>query len=442
MIRTLKRQLSNQRFFFLAFFLLPLIGFFVYAALRHPAFFYLLALGLLINLMYLIYIYHDMTQRRASVELQKQDLTEKTNLLDAEMNQEWKSIESYCKKILNYSQLKGLTEKLCTSFTLSETLAVLSSEVNKFFGDRDVTVIQYLFHSRTGELGLSSSQKGEMRINVEAKKGDLYDQWVVKTLKPLLIEDTHTDFRFDADRLENERARAIRSLMSVPLCLGTKAIGILRVDSTQENYFSTEDVRLLNTIADLGAMAVENAQLYERIEDLAIRDSLTGLFLRRHFIERIGQEISRQMKRRQPLSFLMVDLDEFKQYNDRYGHPAGDIVLKTIGQILQGMFSDPKYFICRYGGEEFSVLLPDCSKAETLELAEQLREKIQNQPIVLRREKTFVTVSIGVATFPDDAQLKEELVGKADDAMYRAKAMGRNRVCSAEPEGTDKERRP
>ncbi len=433
MIRTLKKQLYNQRCFYLTAVSLPLIGFFVYATLYHPAFFYLLALDLLAGLLYLFYIYQDMAQRRAGVELQKQDMTEKANLLDEEMNQEWTSIESYCKKILNYSQLKGLTEKLCVSFTLQETSAVLSSEVNKFFGDRDATVILYLFHSRTGELGLSASQKGEMRINVEAKKGDLYDQWVVKTLKPLLIEDTRTDFRFDADKLEGERSRAVRSLMSVPMCLGAKAVGILRVDSTRENYFTTEDVRLLNTIADLGAMAVENAQLYERIEDLAIRDSLTGLFLRRHFLERIGQEMARQLKRQQPLSFLMLDLDEFKQYNDRYGHPAGDIVLKTIGQILREMFSSPEFFICRYGGEEFAVLLPDCPKDEALVLAERLRERIQNQPVVLRRERTRVTVSIGVATFPDDAQLKEDLVAKADMAMYRAKATGRNRVCPAAP---------
>ncbi|HOY08770.1 MAG TPA: sensor domain-containing diguanylate cyclase [Candidatus Omnitrophota bacterium] len=433
MIRTLKKQLYNQRCFYLTAVSLPLIGFFVYATLYHPAFFYLLALDLLVGLLYLFYIYQDMAQRRAGVELQKQDMTEKANLLDEEMNQEWTSIESYCKKILNYSQLKGLTEKLCVSFTLQETSAVLSSEVNKFFGDRDATVILYLFHSRTGELGLSASQKGEMRINVEAKKGDLYDQWVVKTLKPLLIEDIRTDFRFDADKLEGERSRAVRSLMSVPMCLGAKAVGILRVDSTRENYFTTEDVRLLNTIADLGAMAVENAQLYERIEDLAIRDSLTGLFLRRHFLERIGQEMARQLKRQQPLSFLMLDLDEFKQYNDRYGHPAGDIVLKTIGQILREMFSSPEFFICRYGGEEFAVLLPDCPKDEALVLAERLRERIQNQPVVLRRERTRVTVSIGVATFPDDAQLKEDLVAKADMAMYRAKATGRNRVCPAAP---------
>jgi len=433
LIRTLKKQLYNQRFFYLTSVSLPLIGFFVYSALYRTAFFYLLAVGLLASLVYLLYIYQDMTQRRASVDLQKQDMTEKANLLEEDMNREWISIESYCKKILNYSQLKGLTEKLCVSFTLQETSSVLLSEVNKFFGDKDATVILYLFHSRTGELGLSSSQKGEMRVNIEAKKGDLYDQWVVKTLKPLLIEDTRTDFRFDAYKLDGDRSRAVRSLMSVPLCLGAKAVGILRVDSTRENYFTTEDVRLLNTIADLGAMAVENAQLYERIEDLAIRDSLTGLFLRRHFLDRIGQEISRQLKRQQPLSFLMVDLDEFKQYNDRYGHPAGDIMLKTIGQILRDMFASPKYFICRYGGEEFSVLLPDCPKDEAVALAEKFRERVQNHPVVLRREKTHMTVSIGVATFPDDAQLKEDLVGKADIAMYRAKTLGRNRVCPAAP---------
>ncbi len=431
MIRKLKRQLFNQRLSSLVFLSLLLVGFFLYSYLFNSIYFYLIASGILLSLCYLVYIHIDITRQKAALELEKQDLTEKSNIIEVEMNQEWKSIESYCKKILNYSQLKGLTEKLCTSFTLQDTSAVLSAEVNKFFGDKEVTVILYLFHSRTGELGLSSSQKGEMRINIEAKNGDIYDQWVVKTMKPLLIEDSRTDFRFDVEKLEHARSKAVRSLMSVPIALDSKAIGILRVDSSKEGYFSTEDIRLLNTIADLGAMAIENAQLYERVEDLAVRDSLTGLFLRRHFLERVTMEMAHHLKYNKPLSFLMIDLDEFKQYNDRYGHPAGDIVLKTIGTLLQKIFDDPLHCICRYGGEEFAVLLPECPKAKALSFAEQLRQNIEKQSIVLRREKTFVTVSIGVATFPQDAQLKEELVGKADFAMYKAKESGRNQVCSA-----------
>jgi diguanylate cyclase (GGDEF)-like protein len=180
----------------------------------------------------------------------------------------------------------------------------------------------------------------------------------------------------------------------------------------------------------LGAIAIENAQLYEHIEELAIKDSLTGLYLRRYLLERLGEEISRQLRRKKDLSFLMIDLDKFKQYNDQFGHMAGDIVLKTISMILSETFKNPGDLVCRYGGEEFSILLPDCSKEDAMTLAEELRKKIKKQDIILRKQVTHITVSIGVATFPKDAQVKDELIGRADGALYEAKSKGRDRACS------------
>src|SRR3989338_2536530 len=199
-----------------------------------------------------------------------------------------------------------------------------------------------------------------MRVNLKSKRGDIFDEWVIKTLQPLLIEDAKSDFRFDLEKFTPEETRAVCSLISVPLVIGNRALGILRVDSSRENYFSTDDLRFLSTIADLGAVAVENAQLYERIEDLAIRDGLTGLYLRRYLLERLGEELSLQLRRKKELSFLMIDLDRFKQYNDQFGHMAGDIVLKTVSGILQETFKEPGNRVCRYGGEEFAVLLPEC----------------------------------------------------------------------------------
>ena len=187
----------------------------------------------------------------------------------------------------------------------------------------------------------------------------------------------------------------------------------------------------MTTIGDMGAIALENAQLYERIEDLAVRDSLTGLFLRRHLLDNLSQEINRQARRKRPLSFIMIDLDHFKKYNDTFGHTAGDIVLRTVGLVLDNMFSDPGNFVCRYGGEEFSVLLPDCSKKEAVKIADDLRKKIEKQSVILRRKKTKITASMGVATFPEDAQIKDDLIQQADAALYKAKKKGRNRVCSA-----------
>ena len=184
------------------------------------------------------------------------------------------------------------------------------------------------------------------------------------------------------------------------------------------------------TIGDVGAVAIENAQLYGRLEELAIRDSLTGLYLRRILLTRLNEEVNRQIRRQKDLSLLMIDLDEFKRYNDRFGHMAGDIVLKTVGRILTEQFPNAGDLVCRYGGEEFCVLLPDCTKSRAVERAETLRKKIEAQILVLRREETKVSVSIGVATFPKDAKSKEELIDRADQALYDAKSKGRNRVLS------------
>lgn len=428
MIKILKRQLSDPQSILAALLLFPLAGFFIYAAKFETTFFFIIGITLLLSVILLGSLRFHMIRRKAEISVQEQDYLEKVNLLEADIDKMSRSIESFRKKIVGYSQLKDITEHLSTSFTLKDTSDTLCTEVNKIYGHEDLTVILYLFHSRTGELGLSSSQKGQMEVNIKAKKGDIYDQWVVKTMKPLVVEDARSDFRFDVEKIATEESRPIASLISVPLMIGSKAIGILRVDSPKEHYFEQDDVRLLSTIGDLGAMAIENAQLYERIEEMAIRDSLTNLFLRRYLLDRMAHEIRRELRRQDELSFLMIDLDKFKQYNDTYGHTAGDIVLRAVATILFDMFNRPGDIVCRYGGEEFAVMLPDCSKEKAIDLAERVRKKIEAQTIVLRREKTRITVSIGVAAFPRDAQLKEELIQKADAALYRAKEDGRNQV--------------
>ncbi len=352
-------------------------------------------------------------------------------MIDTQIRSEQVSIESFRKKIINYSQLKVLTEELSMSLTLEDTTRILSVAVSRLLGGEDATFILYLFHSKTGELGISSSQKGQLNVNIKSKKGDIFDQWVVKTMQPLLVEDLKNDFRFDKELCVSEDARLISSLISVPLIVGHKALGILRLDSPGENYFTSEDIWLLTTVADLGAVAIENAQLYEHVEQLAIRDSLTDLYLRRHLLERLSEEIARHARRKEQLSFLMIDLDNFKQYNDRLGHTAGDIVLRTVAGILTEMFQYPGNIVCRYGGEEFCVLLPECQKQKAFELAEEARKAISEKSIFLRREETFVTVSIGVATFPLDSQDREELIYKADQALYIAKNKGRDRVVEA-----------
>ncbi len=404
------------------------MGFFFYATKYHVVFFYLA--GLLAVVIVLLIIFHRrLSQKQSLIVLQKEEYFEKTNMLKAELNGEWQSIEAFRRKIINYSQLKNLTEKLSLCLSLDETSNVLSAEIGRLFGQKDITVILYLFHSKLGELGIYSSQKGQMQINLKAKKGDLFDQWVVKTLHPLLVEDANNDFRFDVDKVSLEDAREIRSVISAPLMEGKKILGILRVDSSLPCHFTTEDLRFLRTIADLTSIAVENAQLYQSLEELAIKDGLTGLYLRRHLMARFDEEIARSLRSKHDLSFLLIDIDFFKKYNDTFGHIAGDIVLCNVADLLKKIFIEPGDLVCRYGGEEFCILLPDCTNAKAAGLAEEVRKSIQNQQIVLRRQKTSISVSIGVATLPKDARLKEELILKADESLYKAKRGGRNQVC-------------
>jgi diguanylate cyclase (GGDEF)-like protein len=430
LIQKPKKPLSKLYFLVLFSFFVPLAGFFVYAT-QNPTAYFFLAIALLVDICLLIAFHHRLQKKQSHISLQKEEYFEKANLLKAELQHEWEAIASLRLKIINYAQLKELTEKLSLCLSLEDTSSTLSIEVSKLFGHKDVTVILYLFHSTTGELGISSSQKGQMQVNLKAKKGDIFDQFVVKTLHPLLVEDVHTDFRFDQDKMDAEDKRPIRSLISTPLIVGEKTLGILRVDSAVASQFSTDDLRFLRTISDLTSVAIENAQLYERLETMAIKDGLTGLYLRRHMMERLHQEVSREMRRGQDLSFIMIDLDHFKQYNDSFGHIAGDIVLRTMAQVLEGHFNHPGELVCRYGGEEFCVLLPDCDKSKAVQLANELRRKVELHEIVLRRQKTHVTVSIGVASFPKDAQGGDDLIFKADEALYLAKKNGRNKVSAA-----------
>lgn len=430
MTQKLNKPLFNSFDVFIVFLIVPLVGFFIFGFFVDTKIFTWLAVGIIFSFFYLIPLRNRLSQAQTETQMYVQDVREQKNLLESDIKSEEKAIEAFRGKIVNYAQLKGLTEKLSLSLTPDDTSKILVAEVNKFFGDEDTVIILYLFHSRTGELGLSSSQKGQMRVNIKSKKGDSFDQWIIKNMQPLLIEDTKSDFRFDHDKIILDETRLIRSLVSVPLIVQNKALGILRVDSPKVNYFQTEDLRFLTTIGDLGAIAIENAQLYEHVQQLAIKDGLTNLYLQRYLLERMSEEVSRQLRRKEQLSFLMIDLDKFKHYNDKYGHMAGDIVLRTTAMLLAQFFNQPGNLVCRYGGEEFCVLLPDCSKPKAIELAQKLRHKIESQTIILRREKTHVTVSIGVASFPKDAQSKEELIHKADQALYQAKGSGRNKVCS------------
>lgn len=175
-------------------------------------------------------------------------------------------------------------------------------------------------------------------------------------------------------------------------------------------------------------LILKRVQLYAKIEELAITDSLTGVFLRRYFQERLEEEINRCNKFKLGFVFLMLDLDNFKNYNDHYGHLVGDVLLSRVASIIKDNVRQID-IVARYGGEEFCIILPNTKKEEAEYVSSRLLQIIEKEHIRAYDEDLQITVSIGGSIFPQDAKDAQNLIDKADQALYRAKQTGRNRVC-------------
>ena len=176
------------------------------------------------------------------------------------------------------------------------------------------------------------------------------------------------------------------------------------------------------------ALAMRRIKLYRDVERLAITDSLTGLYTRRYFSERFHEEIQRVKVKKISLCFLMIDVDRFKVFNDTHGHLTGDKVLKEVAKIIKENIREID-IAGRYGGEEFCVVLPDTETPGALQVAERMRQTAEKRLIKAYDQTIQLTISIGISTCPQDGLLAEELIDKADWALYRAKSQGRNSVC-------------
>ncbi len=277
-------------------------------------------------------------------------------------------------------------------------------------------------------MSLAGTKAAHPHYEVKLKKSDIFDNWVLRQRTPLMVDDTRRDFRFNVQDIGKE-ARAVRSLISAPLISENKLRGILRLDNTSQKVYDSDDLRLLDIISNLSAVAIQNTLLYQELEKLAITDGLTGLLVHRYFQERFEEEISRALWTNSQFAFLMIDIDNFKSYNDRYGHIAGDIVLKKIAKLISSGVN-PGDIVARYGGEEFGVLLVNTHKSDALKIAQAIREKIEKEEFILRRQVSEVRISGGIAFFPEQGKTKENLIQRADQALYKAKREGKNRICT------------
>ena len=220
-------------------------------------------------------------------------------------------------------------------------------------------------------------------------------------------------------------------LAIVPLKAKDKINGIILADNfITKKPITNDDLHILIMLANQAGLAVENSQLFEKTVTRAHTDSLTGLWNHGYFQRLLGAEIERAKATDKPMSLIMLDIDDFKIYNDKIGHQAGDKILKNLAGLLQNQSRKMDY-TCRYGGEEFTIILPHTDKKEAFFIAERLRDNIEkyyfNHEEILPHKK--LTVSLGLASFPIDGSTPPELIAASDKALYQAKHKGKNITC-------------
>jgi diguanylate cyclase (GGDEF)-like protein len=186
--------------------------------------------------------------------------------------------------------------------------------------------------------------------------------------------------------------------------------------------FSEDHARVLNIMASQLSFAWQRANLHNQVKELSVRDGLTGLYNHRYFQEILEREINKKRE----LVLIFFDIDHFKKVNDTYGHQAGDAVLKFLGRLIS-----QTGIAARYGGEEFAILLTKCSLKKGIDQAVRLKDHLLKSEITFKQVKIRITVSIGIAHYPEDADHRIDLIEKADKALYRAKETGRDRIIIA-----------
>ena len=245
---------------------------------------------------------------------------------------------------------------------------------------------------------------------------------VFQTGRPMVVDKAREDELF----IEPDGS-FVRSIACIPMLVYSDVVGVINVtNKLDETGFTDEDVEMLKAVADQAAIAINKAQLWE----MAVTDSLTGLYVRRYFIVKLQEELHRAERYNKGFSIVMADLDRFKDVNDSFGHTAGDRMLKLVATFLQKNIRDMD-IIARYGGEEFVFLLPEADKEEAFTVSERLRAKLSERQF---DDLPRITISLGIASYPEDSDDIDQLIKKADAALYTAKQSGRNRVVVYEEE--------
>ncbi|MFC1546396.1 diguanylate cyclase, partial [bacterium] len=315
--------------------------------------------------------------------------------------------DSYLSYLKGLDQLDNHREKL-------KKYQDLSDMANNFTGKLSLLEIHELVLKTIRNI----IPKGEVYI-ASTSEESIFISWVRKQEVPLFVEDIERDYRFPTNIARNSR---YKSIMVIPLWCEHKVYSFIEVVSEEINVYKEEDLRMIMILSDMASLAITNATLFNKKQELVIIDGLTDVFNRRYFLEIFDDELRRVKRYKLSLSLLLIDIDYFKAYNDSYGHLEGDKILRSVAKAFKDNVRETDV-VARYGGEEFVILLSMACLDDAYHKAEQIRQIVE--------DKCRITISIGIVSTGKDATV-DNLIAQADNALYKAKEQGRNKVVCAQ----------
>lgn len=269
--------------------------------------------------------------------------------------------------------------------------------------------------------------KSNYPVDIESQLKEALEKGILD--KYIKEKKSHIDSFVNVDHYPFIHNRPVGSLIIIPLIRNEKVYGLLISEHASTGFFGENNLQFFESIATQINIAVNNASLYTKMEEMATKDGLTGILNRRHLQKKLKDVFKSCKDSNESISVVLFDIDKFKNINDTYGHLFGDEAIKMVARIAQKYAEEKNGFTGRYGGEEFVMVLPKVSLNETIKMIEAMHEELRKEPLYYNKDRlVYINVSIGITAYPDFGSSAEDLLNRADNAMYYSKDHGRGRI--------------
>ncbi|MBI3753870.1 MAG: sensor domain-containing diguanylate cyclase [Deltaproteobacteria bacterium] len=341
-------------------------------------------------------------------------------------------VSEHSQRIKQLTTFSELGKAITSSLDLKEILNIVMEKISELLQPKNWSLL--LADEEKNELyfEIVVGEGADKIKDIRLKMGEGIAGWVAREGTPLLVPDVNKDPRFSKKADESSKFTT-KSIIAVPLKSKGKCLGVIELINKmfEQGGFKEEDLLVLTTLADYTAIAIENATFFQKIQELTITDDLTKFYNSRYLYRFLDYEAERARRYKSNIAMIFLDLDKFKEVNDAYGHLNGSKLLAEMAKVISKGLRKVDV-ACRYGGDEFVIVMPQTSKGQAYQAAGKLRVSI-NEHRFLTEEglNLHITASFGVASLPEDAKNTAELIQMADQAMYQVKNSSRNAVAMA-----------